>query len=625
MFLSKVTIKNFRGIADLSFRFNEKINIIIGENGAFKSTVVDAIRLLYNLGDENRDIFVKNEDFHIDDVSGEISEKLSISYEFRGLSEKEKGALYEYLVFKSDDQYAAITIFYERKEYQNPKFNYYSGEHAGQKANPGTFDIFQHYYLSALRDSTSDLLNTRKNVLGRVLKRGIESKKSEENYKSIIQGANKALLEQSEVKDTKQGINDNLDDIHKMLPKIDLHIEQTKLDYIINVIKPFLPLPGPKSPGVLTLNQNSLGYNNLIYIATVLSDINERVTSEEVIHFSLLIEEPEAHLHPQLQLNLYNFLKQKNCPSNCQLFITTHSPTLTSKVELDNLFLIDSSEAKCIGKCFIGRESDSIKQNAKLLRDNDYAEKKRMLERYIDVTKSQLFYAKSILMVEGISEELLLMAFAQIEGFRLEEYDIELVQTGTSFYPFLLLFNSKDKSKRLNKKVAILTDDDRFTDSKNCEYSFEELIRDDYSKLIELQQKIDSGTECSRITNLEEFRNVNDGIKLYKAFKTLEYEIAYSNVNMKKVEFQNNRLVKFLQDSNRDKFSKIDTYINSCGKELSEAERKRVAILIWKIMPGKADFAQEFAFHLLDNIEAAKLDFVIPPYIKNALTQLRQR
>ena len=146
MFLSKITIKNFRGIFELSVKFNEKINIIIGENGAYKSTIVDAIRLLYNLGDENRDIYVKNEDFHIDGASGNISESISISYEFRGLSEKEKGALYEYLVFKSSDIYASITIFYERRENQNPKFNYYSGEYVGQKANPGTFDVFQHYY-----------------------------------------------------------------------------------------------------------------------------------------------------------------------------------------------------------------------------------------------------------------------------------------------------------------------------------------------------------------------------------------------------------------------------------------------------------------------------------------------
>ena len=200
------------------------------------------------------------------------------------------------------------------------------------------------------------------------------------------------------------------------------------------------------------------------------------------------IEEPEAHLHPQLQLSLYNFLEQANQSENSQLFITSHSPTLTSKVPLKNLILLEKNQAYRLGNLFDGREAeniieDTVKNNA--LKDADFHNRRKKLERYIDVTKSQLLFAKSGLFVEGISEELLLSAITQVDGvgYTLEDYRIELVNVrGTSFYPFLYLFNSTDTNKRVKKPIAILTDEDQFTDSKTKEYSFKNLLENNYAQ-----------------------------------------------------------------------------------------------------------------------------------------------
>lgn len=625
MYLSKMTIENFRGISSMCLSFNKDINILIGENGSFKSTIIDAIRILYNLGEPIKEINIKNEDFYTDLKTGESQNTITISYEFRGLTEEQKGALYEYLVINPQEDYAHIQISFEKRKDKHPKFEYYTGAYPGQKANVNTFEIFQHYYLGALRDSTSDLLSTKRNLLGRVIKRNIEANDSELEFKEIISRANSELLKRTEVSKTKQNINTNLLKIYTTLTPIGLHIEQSKLDYIVNVIKPYLPFTASSdADSGLNLSQNSLGYNNLIYIATVLSDMNDRVVKDSSIHHALLIEEPEAHLHPQLQLNLYNFLKEQICNDNCQLFITTHSPTLTSKSELDRLFVIEADSFKCVGHCFVDRENENLIQNSKRLNNDDFISKRKMLERYIDVTKSQMFYAKSLIFVEGISEELLLFAFAKLENFRFEELDIEVVQTGTSFYPFLLLFNSTDPFKRLNKKVAVITDDDRFTDSKNSEYSFKNLVENNYFKLDELYKNIIDGEVTTRISNLYKFKNNQDNILISIGYKTLEYELSISNVGNLKSDLQTNCLFKFIKEFVSDKYECIEAYLDLCDSVLSEEQQKKIAILAWKSLPKKSEFSQDFSEYLLKDIGNAKVNFSVPQYIKKAIEHLKK-
>ena len=96
--------------------------------------------------------------------------------------------------------------------------------------------------MGALRDSTRDLMSTRNNLLGRVIKRKINRAGSEDDVKSIVDNANVQLLQRQEVMETQTGINDNLTQINRSDPKdVELHIEQNRIEYIVNIIKPFLP------------------------------------------------------------------------------------------------------------------------------------------------------------------------------------------------------------------------------------------------------------------------------------------------------------------------------------------------------------------------------------------------
>jgi putative ATP-dependent endonuclease of OLD family len=640
MFLSKLIIKNFRGIKEMTLSFNRSINILIGENGSNKSAVIDAIRLLYNMGEPIRDISVGFADFHESvehDEEGNITitraDKITIVFQFKGLSASQRGALYEYMVINPDDdanEYAQVTLTYENKGGKYPISSYYTGNVEGQKADYNTFAVFQHYYLSGLRDSTRDLLTNRGNVLGRVIKRRVEKNETEDVIEGIMRNANDELLAQAEVSETRDGVNDNLSGIYQRFKdnQIGLQIEQSKTEYIVNAIKPFLPHDRISLAGDgFSLWQNSLGQNNLIYIATVLGDIKDQIKENKVPHFALLIEEPEAHLHPQLQLSLYSFLRDSSTSKNSQLFITTHSPTLTSKVPLKNLILLDG-QAFQLSKQFKDRVSEEIVEDTvkdKKLTSTNFRFRRKQLERYIDVTKSQLLFAKAVLFVEGISEELLITAFAAVKKYRLEDYRIELVNVGgTSFYPFIHLFNSNQPSKSINKPVSILTDNDKFPESKKKEFSFKNLIEDNYTGLDELDASIQAADASSRIPNITSAINGKDTIKIFPAEKTLEYELALANISNTREGLESNFLFKYINKIRPKKAEAILTYVDSViDGELSEEQQRKTAILLWKSFPSKGTFSQNFSLYLLKNLKRARKEFVIPKYIRKSLKHLK--
>lgn len=641
MYLSKLSIENFRGIKKMVLEFHKRINILIGENGSNKSAVIDSIRLLYNMGEPLRDLSVGFSDFHEsitknenDSITVNRADKITISFEFRGLSASQKGALYEYMVIDPVDdaiEYAGITLTFENKGGKYPNSSYYTGNVEGQRADYKTFEIFQHYYLSGLRDSTKDLLSNRGNILGRVIQRRVEKNESEATIEQIMTDANDRLLEQPEVSETRLGVNNNLSGIYQRFRdnQIGLQIEQSRTEYIVNAIKPYLPHNRISLSGEgFSLWQNSLGQNNLIYIATVLGDIKHQIEENKIPHFALLIEEPEAHLHPQLQLSLYGFLRDSNTSKNSQLFITTHSPTLTSKVPLKNLILLDENAFR-LSKQFVDREKEDIIEDTKkrkAINDDQFNFRKDQLERYIDVTKSQLLFAKSILFVEGISEELLITAFAELKKYRLEDYRIELVNVGgTSFYPFMHLFNSSKDEKAITKPISILTDNDKFPKSKNKVYKFDKLIEDDYKLLNSLDYEIQSAVPNTRVANLKSVANGREHIKIYSAEKTLEYELALANIPIVKADLEKNFLFKYIQKIDPEKSANIIEYLGTIEVEdWNEDYRRKTAILLWKTFPSKGIFAQNFSLYLLKHIKRARKEFKVPNYIRKGLKHLRQ-
>ena len=136
------------------------------------------------------------------------STRIDICYLFEGLSAQQEGAFYQYLDRKDDGSMVArVHLSFEIKEKGRIYSSYITGkEENGLRADWNTFHYFHPYYLGALRDSTRDLMSSRNNLLGRVIKRKIDRTGSEDEVRSIEDSANEQLLQRQEVRERSGGL-----------------------------------------------------------------------------------------------------------------------------------------------------------------------------------------------------------------------------------------------------------------------------------------------------------------------------------------------------------------------------------------------------------------------------------
>ena len=560
MHISKILVRNYRCFAHATFTFRPGLNVIIGENNAGKSALFSAMRLVFDSGMTGLSVH----DFHYAALQSEEPPRIVVTATIQVESDDsadDKAAVASWLTrfefpweaelsfvyklpAKHHESYAKLReAFGEGDAAQKSAYaievmqdrgwfvaKHYGGELANRfSAEPELRGHFRCRFLDALRDAESDLQSGSARLLQRMLRQVLDLG-SEEDLRAKKQrdfrGEGGKLVDALKDRLSTGALFEMASEIwgagQQAVPA--LFGRLTELEVLRSILL-FLDHHSYQHP----VTHNGLGYNNLLYVGLVLAGMEIGSAPDEPGGFPLLLmEEPEAHLHPALQYRFLVFLREQlrshgdgGVPRSRQVFLTTHSTHVTSAAGLDPvvcLYLGNDGAPKVAypGRAFPkGKEGDASKA---------------YVERFLDATKSSMLFAKAVLLVEGIAEQVLIPGLVDLAwGGRaawLDRNFVSLVRVdGVTFKHFLPLFGMVEEAGLVamglqGRRVALLTDGDPMRSYQDGEKS----------KTVACWPYKSAAQQSATAQCLLELRQKH-APQLYVgvADKTFEYDLIYAN------------------------------------------------------------------------------------------------
>jgi putative ATP-dependent endonuclease of the OLD family len=632
MHLQRIRAQNFRAFGDgkpkpqLDWTLARGLNILIGENDAGKTAVVDAIRhILWTTSYDFLRLF--EQDFHI---HGNIrATSMFIEATLVDLSEDQEAAVLEWLTYEADGTRSLVLNMQARwippRDNKRGRVDVTTRacrDGIGPEIGSAVRELVRATYLRPLRDAEAELKPARQSRLSQILGAhksiaGQEKndfdvahpEKTPENLVGLIAFTQHYLGKHPVIKGVQDDINNhylgkfafaggNLESRIQIAPDLGLQPILEKFELSL------LPSEGIHPDERCT---RGLGYNNALFMATELVLLRD---GEELA--LLLVEEPEAHLHPQLQERVQELLEHSaNKPLDSkrpvQVVMTTHSPSLAAGADIASMTLVHRAQLY------------SLAHDKTKLKKNDYD----FLRRFLDATKANLFFARGVAIVEGPAEALLLPALAKACGMSFSMHGLAVVNVGgVGLYHYARILQRAQEGEVIPIPIACLTDRDVVPDAANS-----------YISKLDKGKRFDSeytADEVAAVVKTKENRAAGGRTIVCVSDRwTFEYDLARygcGELMFTAIELAVKADIKGERLDEKDEVEAMAAAHDS-WQALSAAGHSDdlLASLIYQpLATGKASkaVAAQYAAHLIDTEQYGKGDELfakLPPYLQRAL------